>query len=289
MTVIEGTGPGLFYFKRVIRNDTEKDYRLHYLFVLNMPRIRDLHNIENVKIESAESIHHPAAEGAKVQSADRSSPSPTIEPVRIKSADVLSSPKHEVTAKNEPQAAPETQTSSASDVNWHYVIIMYTLLPIILTISHLLLKGRIKSVEESEHVEVTAIRPVGPRKEDIFESIDEDVDLMKVLVDFNVEKLVGVGADDKRALDAAQKILKVAYKEKAFEKTLTKEENDVLSKFFSGKIPYDHNVLQTLDNVLDKTIEYFDAHKTNLDPETKALIHQRQAVCPQRFLQAFPF
>uniref|UniRef100_A0A0K0D012 ATP synthase subunit d, mitochondrial n=1 Tax=Angiostrongylus cantonensis TaxID=6313 RepID=A0A0K0D012_ANGCA len=79
-------------------------------------------------------------------------------------------------------------------------------------------------------------------------------------------------------LDAAQKILKVAYKEKAFERTLTKEENDTLGKFFSGKIPYDANVLNVLDGVLDKTIEYFRANKTNLDPETKALIEQRAAL-----------
>ncbi|KAL6729061.1 hypothetical protein Aduo_000152 [Ancylostoma duodenale] len=115
-------------------------------------------------------------------------------------------------------------------------------------------------------------------REEIFAPLEEDVDLMKVLVDFNASNLVGVGADDRRSLEAAQKILKVAYREKAFEQTLTKEENEVLAKFFSGKIPYDGNVLHTLDGVLDKTIDYFRTHRTNLDPETKELIEKRETL-----------
>ncbi|RCN42523.1 hypothetical protein ANCCAN_11495 [Ancylostoma caninum] len=97
-------------------------------------------------------------------------------------------------------------------------------------------------------------------REEIFAPLEEDVDLMKVLVDFNASNLVGVGADD------------------AFEQTLTKEENEVLAKFFSGKIPYDGNVLHTLDSVLDKTIDYFRSHKTNLDPETRELIEKRETL-----------
>ncbi|KAJ1353907.1 hypothetical protein KIN20_010683 [Parelaphostrongylus tenuis] len=138
---------------------------------------------------------------------------------------------------------------------------------------------------ESETVEsVNNKKPRGTRKDDVFGALEEDVDLTKVLGDFNVDNIAGVGSDDvgdmatKRTLDTAQKILKVAYKEKAFEKTLTKEENDTLAKFFSGKIPYDASVLNILDEVLDKTIEYFRTHKTNLDPETKALIEQREAL-----------
>ncbi|EYB99308.1 hypothetical protein Y032_0123g1134 [Ancylostoma ceylanicum] len=115
-------------------------------------------------------------------------------------------------------------------------------------------------------------------RDDIFAPLEEDVDLMKVLVDFNTSNLVGVGADDRRSLEAAKKILKVAYREKAFETTLTKEENEVLAKFFSGKIPYDANVLHTLDSVLDKTIDYFRSHRTNLDPETKELIEKRETL-----------
>ncbi|VDM82440.1 unnamed protein product, partial [Strongylus vulgaris] len=82
----------------------------------------------------------------------------------------------------------------------------------------------------------------------------------------------------RRTLDAAKKILKIAHKEKAIEKTLTKEENEIVSKFFSGKIPYDQNVLNVLDRVLDKTIDYLQTHGAHLDPETKRLIDKRKAL-----------
>ncbi|KAK6726807.1 hypothetical protein RB195_004862 [Necator americanus] len=114
-----------------------------------------------------------------------------------------------------------------------------------------------------------------PKRDDIFAPLEDDVDLMKVLVDFNAANLIGVRADDRRSLETAQKILKIASREKAFEKTLTKEENEVLGKFFSGKIPYDAKVLHTLDSVLDKNIDYFRTHKTNLDPEVNRLIEKR--------------
>lgn len=71
-----------------------------------------------------------------------------------------------------------------------------------------------------------------------------------------------------------------------------------MAKFFSGKIPYDANVrifrtpeqlctcmksyatqvLHTLDNVLDKTIDYFRTNKTNLDPEIREIIEKRETV-----------
>lgn len=69
----------------------------------------------------------------------------------------------------------------------------------------------------------------------------------------------------KNAVKAARKILKTAYKEKVLDKVLTKEENEILVKFFSGKIPYDQKVLQILDRYtllsfsdLDTVILRFD-------------------------------
>ncbi|CAJ0593580.1 unnamed protein product [Cylicocyclus nassatus] len=116
------------------------------------------------------------------------------------------------------------------------------------------------------------------KRDDIFAELEEDVDLTKVLGDFDTESVEGVGASDRRTLEAAKKILKIAHREKAIEKTLTKEENEIVSKFFSGKIPYDQNVLNVLDRVLDKTIEYLQTHGANLDPETKRLIEKRKAL-----------
>ncbi|ETN83770.1 hypothetical protein NECAME_07198 [Necator americanus] len=69
-----------------------------------------------------------------------------------------------------------------------------------------------------------------PKRDDIFAPLEDDVDLMKVLVDFNAANLIGVRADD---------------------------------------------VLHTLDSVLDKNIDYFRIHKTNLDPEVNRLIEKR--------------
>ncbi|VDM78899.1 unnamed protein product, partial [Strongylus vulgaris] len=110
------------------------------------------------------------------------------------------------------------------------------------------------------------------KRDEIFSVLEEDIDLTKCLGDFDAESVEGVGASDRRTLDAAKKILKIAHKEKAIEKTLTKEENEIVSKFFSGKIPYDQNVLNVLDRVLDKTIDYLQTHGAHLDPETKRLI-----------------
>ncbi|CAJ0593173.1 unnamed protein product [Cylicocyclus nassatus] len=114
--------------------------------------------------------------------------------------------------------------------------------------------------------------------EDVFAPLEEDVDLTKILVDFNAENMADVGAGDKRFLKAANKILRTAYRDKAFEKTLTKAENDVLAKFFSGKIPYDAYVLHTLDTVLDKTIDYFRENKTKISPEVEEIIAKREAL-----------
>ncbi|VDL73251.1 unnamed protein product [Nippostrongylus brasiliensis] len=105
-----------------------------------------------------------------------------------------------------------------------------------------------------------------------------DVDLRQVLMDLDMNKLQGVRAD-KRVLATARKILKDAYDEKAFQAMVTTEENEVLAKFFSGKIPFDEEVLRTLDSVLDKTIEYFINNKIDvLDPEIKNLIEERRAL-----------
>ncbi|ETN73608.1 hypothetical protein NECAME_04294 [Necator americanus] len=82
--------------------------------------------------------------------------------------------------------------------------------------------------------------------------------------------------EEKKTLEAAKKILRISHKEKAIEKTLTKEENEIISKFFSGKIPYDQTVLNVLDRVLDKTIDYLQTHGTTLDPETKRLVEKRK-------------
>ncbi|KAK5983064.1 hypothetical protein GCK32_020807, partial [Trichostrongylus colubriformis] len=54
-------------------------------------------------------------------------------------------------------------------------------------------------------------------RDEIFARIDEDVDLTKVLAGFDAEHVAGVGASDKKALNAAKKILRVAYKEKVLE------------------------------------------------------------------------
>ncbi|EYC10164.1 hypothetical protein Y032_0057g2800 [Ancylostoma ceylanicum] len=115
-------------------------------------------------------------------------------------------------------------------------------------------------------------------REDVFSALEEDVDLTKCLGDFDTESVEGVGASDRKTLESAKKILKIAHKEKAIEKTLTKEENEVVSKFFAGKIPYDQNVLNVLDRVLDKTIDYLQTHGANLDAETKRLIEKRKAL-----------
>ncbi|KAK6029329.1 hypothetical protein OSTOST_04561 [Ostertagia ostertagi] len=121
------------------------------------------------------------------------------------------------------------------------------------------------------------------KRDDVFARIDEDVDLTKVLADFDTEHIEGVGVSDKKALNAAKKILRVAYKEKAMEKALTKEENDTISKFFSGKLPYDQNVLHVLDRALDKTIDYMETHGTHFDEETQRLVWKREAVVLNSF------
>ncbi|KAK6726837.1 hypothetical protein RB195_004878 [Necator americanus] len=113
-------------------------------------------------------------------------------------------------------------------------------------------------------------------RDDVFSALEEDVDLTKCLGDFDTESVEGVGASDKKTLEAAKKILRISHKEKAIEKTLTKEENEIISKFFSGKIPYDQTVLNVLDRVLDKTIDYLQTHGTTLDPETKRLVEKRK-------------
>ncbi|RCN45938.1 hypothetical protein ANCCAN_08103 [Ancylostoma caninum] len=115
-------------------------------------------------------------------------------------------------------------------------------------------------------------------RDDVFSALEEDVDLTKCLGDFDTESVEGVGASDRKTLESAKKILRIAHKEKAIEKTLTKEENEVVSKFFAGKIPYDQNVLNVLDRVLDKTIDYLQTHGANLDAETKRLIEKRKAL-----------
>ncbi|VDO39411.1 unnamed protein product [Haemonchus placei] len=47
----------------------------------------------------------------------------------------------------------------------------------------------------------------------------------------------------KHTLDGARKILQVAFRDKESEKILTSYENDVIVKLFSGKIPFDANVV----------------------------------------------
>ncbi|KAK5972851.1 hypothetical protein GCK32_004984 [Trichostrongylus colubriformis] len=116
------------------------------------------------------------------------------------------------------------------------------------------------------------------KREDVFAALEEDVDLVKVLEEFDLNTIQGIRPDDKRSLQTAKKVLKVAFKEKAFEKSLTPKETDTITKFFSGKLSFDENVLQVLDTVLDKTIDYFKTRKTNLDQETKDLIEKREAL-----------
>uniref|UniRef100_A0A7I4XWY5 DUF4780 domain-containing protein n=1 Tax=Haemonchus contortus TaxID=6289 RepID=A0A7I4XWY5_HAECO len=116
------------------------------------------------------------------------------------------------------------------------------------------------------------------REEDVFAAIDEDVDLKKVLEDFDLNRIQNVGQEDKHTLDGARKILQVAFRDKESEKILTSYENDVIVKLFSGKIPFDANVLKVVDSVLDKTIDYFKTKKTQLDPEIQQLIERRNTL-----------
>ncbi|KIH53977.1 hypothetical protein ANCDUO_15878 [Ancylostoma duodenale] len=108
---------------------------------------------------------------------------------------------------------------------------------------------------------------------------DVKVDTLKVKEGGTISTRGGVTGEAKSQGDELRSARDDVFSalEEAIEKTLTKEENEVVSKFFAGKIPYDQNVLNVLDRVLDKTIDYLQTHGANLDPETKRLIEKRKA------------
>ncbi|PAV89971.1 hypothetical protein WR25_06615 [Diploscapter pachys] len=127
-----------------------------------------------------------------------------------------------------------------------------------------------------------------PRAPDVFGAIDDDGYLEKHLT--GNSKIKGVSSThEKEIIDRAQQILAIGAKKKILEKKLTREENDILAKFFAGKIPLSNRanftVLTILDKAMDRIIGYIETHNVDVSPEVQKLIQQR-AMAKSALLEA---
>ncbi|CAD6186112.1 unnamed protein product [Caenorhabditis auriculariae] len=109
--------------------------------------------------------------------------------------------------------------------------------------------------------------PSMEKQTDVFEKIDED-DMERIMK-------MQCAQDEKATIDLARKLLKLAKKLKILDECLTKDDNEVLAKFFSGRMPLNQQVLNVLDVALDKTIDALQKNKMEVDDETKALMKRR--------------
>ncbi|EYC10185.1 hypothetical protein Y032_0057g2809 [Ancylostoma ceylanicum] len=101
-------------------------------------------------------------------------------------------------------------------------------------------------------------------KKEVFGDIDACADLKEVVIAMKSQKpatdLVYPKPDDGIIIESARKIVEVTCQHDVIEKSLSKEENERMANFFSGRAPLSQQVLEELDGLLDSMFVFATNH-----------------------------
>ncbi|RCN45932.1 hypothetical protein ANCCAN_08097 [Ancylostoma caninum] len=101
-------------------------------------------------------------------------------------------------------------------------------------------------------------------KKEVFDDIDARADLREVVIAMksgrHITDLVYPKPDEGIIIESAKKIVEVTCQHNVIEKSLSKEANEQMANFFSGRTPLSQQVLEELDQLLDTILVFATKH-----------------------------